>query len=197
MPQTIALLDKGYAWTAEQIAAIDAGDFTALTPCPPWDLRRLLDHLLEMLMVIAHAAEGRPFEPGRRDNRALAAAVPTSEEAPAAAFETMTARLAAAWRRPGALEQSCQLSFGAVPASVLAGIQLLEVVVHGWDIAYTIGRPARIPDDLANAVYAFAQGPVVTAKRGIAFADPLDVAHPRSASDQLLAYLGRVPHISA
>lgn len=197
MPQTIALLDQGHAWTAEQMAAITAEDLTAPTPCPPWNLRHLLDHLLEMLVVIAHAAEGRPLDPGWRDNGALAAVVATSGEAPAAAFEAMAGRLAAAWRRPGALEQTCQLSFGAVPASVVAGIQLLEVVVHGWDITSTVGRPARIPDDLANAVYAFAQGPVVTAKRGIAFADPLDVAHPRSASDRLLAYLGRVPLTSA
>lgn len=197
MPQTISLLDKGHAWTAEQIAAITTEDLTALTPCPPWNLRRLLDHLLEMLMVIAHATEGHPFDPGRRDNGPLAATIPTPGEEPAAAFETVTGRLAAAWRRPGALDQTCELSFGAVPASVVAGIQLLEVVVHGWDIACTIGRPTRIPDDLANAVHAFAQGAVVTGKRGTAFADPLDVAHPRSASDRLLAYLGRVPHISA
>lgn len=197
MPQTIALLDKGHAWTAEQMVAITAADLTAPTPCPPWNLRRLLDHLQEMLTVIAHAAEGRPLDPGRRDNGALVAAVPTAGEAPAAAFEILTGRLAAAWRRPGALEQTCELSFGAVPATVVAGIQLLEVVVHGWDIAHAMGRPSRIPDDLANAVYAFALEPVVTAKRGTAFADPLDVAHPRSASDRLLGHLGRVPHISA
>jgi uncharacterized protein (TIGR03086 family) len=103
----------------------------------------------------------------------------------------MTTRLATAWRKPGALDQTCQLSFGAVPAMDVTNIQLLEVVVHGWDISQAIGRTAVIPGDLAAAVHAFAQGPVIEDKRGTAFASPQEIAETASASDRLLAFLGR------
>jgi uncharacterized protein (TIGR03086 family) len=188
---TITLLDRAHVWSAGHIAAISRRHLTAPTPCPPWNLRELLHHLMQMLLVISNAAEGRPIDASWRDNGGKASAVDALGESPIAAFETMTTRLATAWRKPGALDQTCRLSFGAVPAMVVTDIQLLEVVVHGWDISQAIGRTAVIPDDLAAAVHTFAQGPVIEGKRGTAFAAPQEIAETASASDRLLAFLGR------
>src|SRR5689334_22169722 len=113
---TLELLDEGMTWTAARIAAVPADALDASTTCPAWDLRALLDHTVDTLTVFTDAIVG-----------------------PASAWDTtmvgLTARSREAWRRPGVLDRSYDLPFGTMPGSVMASANLLEAVVHGWDIS--------------------------------------------------------------
>lgn len=173
---TLHLLDEGLAWTTARIAAVPADALDAPTPCAEWDLRTLLDHTVASQATFADALDaGGAVATGPWD----------------AAMADLAARTLVAWRQPGVMDRTYELPFGTMPGPVMASANLLEAVVHGWDISKASGEAASIPDDLARAVLAFARAAVGEAQRGDAFGPALDAG--ATPSEQLVAYLGRTP----
>ena len=187
MDTTTALLDQGYAWTSARIAAISADGLDDPTPCGLWNLQDLLDHTFDTLAMFtgavaptgadAHAPNLRPL--GSTDwDRAIA---------------ELAARSRWAWDAPGVMDRTFELPapMGAQPAVVVASANLLEVVVHGWDISQSTGERAEIPEALAVPVLGFARQAIGDGPRGDHFA--ADLAVGDTPCDQLVAFLGRKP----
>ncbi|WP_101789585.1 TIGR03086 family metal-binding protein [Nonomuraea indica] len=177
---TLDLLDKGLTWTTARIAAVPADALDAATPCGDWDLRSLLDHTVQSMATFADALDGG------------GATVTGPWDA---AMADLAARARLAWRQPGAMDRTYELPFGTMPGPVMASANLLEAVVHGWDISQAGGEAASIPDDLASAVLTFAHAAIGEAQRGDAFGPALGPALDTgaTASERLVAYLGRTP----
>ena len=84
-----------------------------------------------------------------------------------------------------------------MPTSLLAATGAIEIVVHGWDVARACGEDRPVPEELAWSLLTVA--PVVVGAedrtggpgRSPRFAAPYDVAPTASASERLLAFLGR------
>jgi uncharacterized protein (TIGR03086 family) len=70
---------------------------------------------------------------------------------PAAAYAASASAAAAVFRRPGALDAPCAVSYGPVPGSVYAGHRFLDVLVHGWDLAVATGQDYALDPDLMQA----------------------------------------------
>jgi uncharacterized protein (TIGR03086 family) len=106
---------------------------------------------------------------------------------------TLAARSHAAWLVPGIMDRTFELPapLGTQPAPVVASANLLEVVVHGWDIGQATGERVDIPEDLAVPVLAFARQALGGAPRGEHFGPELALGD--SPSDDLVAFLGRTP----
>jgi uncharacterized protein (TIGR03086 family) len=172
------------------IATIGPGDLDRPTPCTGWDLRALLGHAIGQNYGFAAAVEG-PDAPVA----AYAARPPETGDVEAAWTESAD-RLAAAFAaapldRPVLLaEFSAEHRF---PVSTVVGFQLLDTVVHTWDIATALGRPFRPDDELVAATLAIAERvPTGEARErpGAAFAS----VRPDDGSDDwrhALALLGR------
>jgi uncharacterized protein (TIGR03086 family) len=107
-----------------------------------------------------------------------------------AAFDTVRRRALAAWRRPGVMAGTCDLPLGTLPAPAAAHINLVEVVVHGWDVSQATGEAAGIPPELAESMLEFSRKAVDPA-RGRAFGPDLAVGD--TVGDRLVAFLGRKP----
>jgi len=84
------------------------------------------------------------------------------------------------------------LPVGDVPGSLFLGIATLDALVHGWDIATSIGRHIDPPSDAVDTVAAFAPG-IVPGLRGQLFADEVPVPNDAPPIDRLVGYLGRQP----
>jgi uncharacterized protein (TIGR03086 family) len=95
-----------------------------------------------------------------------------------------------AWRRPGVMERSCELPLGTLPSRAAAHVNLVEVVVHGWDVSQATGEGATIPLELAEPMLEFSRQAVDPA-RGRAFGPDLAVGD--TVADRLVAFLGRKP----
>ena len=52
-------------------------------------------------------------------------------------------------------DTSITLPFGTVPAAMSVHLNVIDVQVHGWDLATATEQPATIPDDLAEESLAF------------------------------------------
>lgn len=187
----IKLLDEGFAWTAKRVEKVRPEQLDAVTPCTGWDLRGLLNHMLGGMEYCAAAVAGDADPSPDPDPLAQTGGI---GDEPSAAFETIARRALAVWQTPGVLERTCAMRIGLTPASVVARLTLTDVVVHGWDIARTVGENSDIPDELAEPLLEINRELFHIRKgmRGAAFADEVAIAGG-SASDRLVAFLGRTP----
>ena len=110
---------------------------------------------------------------------------------PSAAYAGSASAAAAAFRRPGALDAPCAVSYGPVPGSVYAGPRFLDVLVHGWDLAAATGQDYALDPDLMEACQQIIE-PQLDAFRSAGALAP-QVAAPADANAQtrFLAMLGR------
>jgi uncharacterized protein (TIGR03086 family) len=168
--------DRTTQWSASKIPAattmLDDG-----TPCDQWDVRTLLDHMIDTQNFFAARARGE--EP------ALPSATPPSliGDDPQAAYEQAREQTLRAHREPGALEKT----------GPLLGIAVCDQLIHGWDLATASGQDATMPDDLAQAAFAILDGRLTDDQRGNAFKPAVVVADDAPVQDKLLAYTGRRP----
>ena len=127
---------------------------TLPTPCAGWDLRRLLDHMTSENLGFAAAARGQGADLSvwaHDENRAD----------PVADYVAATDTLLAAFAEPGVLDQSFALPLLTTerefPGHQAVLMQLVDGVVHAWDLARTLGLPLSIDDELTKPVLELAR----------------------------------------
>ncbi len=111
-------------------------------------MRELLNHVVAGNLWAAELANGRSIDDvgSTLDGDLLGSG-------PIAAYDTSAARAAAAFEAPGALDAPCAVSYGPVPGSVYAGHRLLDVLVHGWDLAAATGQSTELDPQLVAACW--------------------------------------------
>jgi len=172
--------------TGRLIAAIPADRWQASTPCPDWDVRGLVNHLVAGNLWAAELGSGATIDQvGDRLAGDLLGADPVAEYATSATSATE------AFRLPGALERSCAVSYGPVTGSVYAGHRFIDVLIHGWDLATATGQDATLETDLVRACREVLEPQLAALLASGMFGQSLPV--PAGASEQvrLLAALGR------
>jgi uncharacterized protein (TIGR03086 family) len=136
------------------------------SPCAGWDLAALLAHMV---------GQHRGFASAVRDGdapRARYAPVPFTPQAWSASVAELLAAFAAA--DPAGSVIAAELSPAPLPVRRVIGAQLLDTVVHTWDVARALGQDFRPPDDLLEVVAAMAEAIPDTARGpGAAFAAAL------------------------
>jgi uncharacterized protein (TIGR03086 family) len=92
-----------------------------------------------------------------------------------------------------ALTRAHVTPLGDMPGGVLGGFTTLDIAVHGWDLAKATGQHADLDDELAHEVLAFARQTITDATRAPRIGPAIAVGPDRSATDRLVAFLGRRP----
>jgi uncharacterized protein (TIGR03086 family) len=179
--------------SVEIVRAVTAEQLGRATPCSEWMLEDLLGHMIAQHHGFAAAAEGNDSDLSLWDVH------PVGDD-PAGAYVLATERVLTAFAAEGILERRFWLpeirDGGPYPASMAIGFHLVDYVVHGWDVAVSIGVAADYDQDLVAAALSVAeQVPTGTARRlpGAAFAPVLRVSADRSPMDRMLLLLGRSP----
>ncbi|MFD8481483.1 TIGR03086 family metal-binding protein [Kitasatospora sp. NPDC059673] len=167
------------------------------TPCGDWTLGQLLAHMTGQNHGFAFAAGGELH--GREVWRDR----PVGGD-PAGAFGASAVAVTSAFGEEGVLEREFWLPevrggqwFPAVQA---IGFHLVDYVVHGWDVAATLGVGIEFDADVLAAALAVAEQVPTGAARegeGAAFAPALDVPAGAEVLDRILLLLGRDPSWSA
>jgi len=175
-------IDAALDMAAGIVATVPASSAPSL--CPGWDVRFELNHLVGGMRIFAAELSGVPAGGDHHDD--------WLGDDHVGAFTTAADLDRAAWHRPGALDTTVRLGFGAVPGRTAALIHLTEILVHGADLAVVSGREELVDQrqcaELLNTMQhldfdAFRRPGMFGAER------PAPAGAP--AHWQLLAFLGR------
>ncbi len=164
-------------WTLDKIKGASRkldGD----TPCDGWDVRQLMNHMLETQQYFVRSARGEQAGP------------PSSEtpptlmgDDPVRDFEQARSETMQTFGEPGVIEKTG-------PA---IGIATADQLLHGWDLAKATGQDTTMPDGLAEVAYETVHGAFTDEQRKGVFKPEVEVPGNASVQDKLLAYTGRNP----
>ena len=176
-PAVLARLDAAWAYAAPCVAGVRQADLARPTPCDAYDVGSLLDHLAGSVERFVAALGGEPPQ--------MADGPPTER------FDALRDANLAAWAAAD-LDGVYELPLGHVPGSLVADLNVAEVVLHGWDVGRATGGRAAVPDALAGEVLAIGRMLLTDDLRGTALPRP-SRSTTRRPVDRMVAFYGRHP----
>ena len=174
--------------TGHIVAGIRPDQWTAPTPCEDWDIRALTNHVIGGNLWAAELVSGKTIE---QVGAALDGDLIGPE--PAASYQRSADAAAAAFEAPGALDAPCAVSYGPIPGSIYAGHRIIDLVIHGWDLAVASGQSTRLEPDLVDGCIEIVAPQLDLLTASGAFAPMHDVPADAGAQERLLGWLGRDP----
>jgi uncharacterized protein (TIGR03086 family) len=187
--ETIKMLGGAFDATGRLIAGVSSDQLDDRTPCSDWDVRGLINHTTGVVARMRFVAARAAAAPGIPDEDFVG-------KDPAPIFRRVASATLAAWSEPGALDGECVLPNGApAPADVAARVNVVDTLVHGWDLAVATGQDPSIDPALAAAALEFSKQFVSDELRQPGGPFRAAVAPPAGASPttELVAFLGREP----
>jgi uncharacterized protein (TIGR03086 family) len=152
------------------------------TPCTEFNVHKLSEHLFGTLVMSVHAAAKEP----------LPAVAPTTlTEAPWVAFPPVLDRLARAWADPAAWEGETSLGPNTLPARVAGMVTVMELTVHGWDLATATGQSFTADEDVVATAAAIAGRIAEGARANGSFGPEIQAPADTTPLERLLAFTGR------
>ena len=185
----VGLLERAISYTLGNLPNVSPAAWSQPTPCRDWDLAALLAHMSESLVALQEAGDvgrvalspvGEHGNPGAAD--------------PVSALRAQAGQLLGRW----ADTDADLVSVGGCPVStsIVTSVGAVEIAVHGWDVARSIGRDPGFDADLVSAALAGAlqvpEGDTRLAP-GAAFRPGVPAPDDAPEMDRLLAVLGRSP----
>ncbi|WP_327085583.1 TIGR03086 family metal-binding protein [Nonomuraea sp. NBC_01738] len=168
----------------EVIAHVTPADLDRPTPCAAWNLGELLRHLISENRAFADAAGTR-------------ARWPVEDTDLTRAYHDSAAAVTEAFAAPDLYDRQIEVGeFGAFPGRIAVGMHFIDFLLHGWDVAASIGVPYRPDPELAGSALAMAaRWPDTPKTRGLGapFGDRVPVPGDAPDFDRLLGLLGRSP----
>jgi uncharacterized protein (TIGR03086 family) len=177
---------RAAAATGEKIAAVGDSQWEDPTPCADWNVRQLVNHIVAENLWVKPLVDGRTIDEigDAFDGDVLGAD-------PVTAYRRSVDEADAAFHEDGAMERPVAVSYGPVPAAVFAGHRLVDLVVHGWDLASATGQATQIDPVLLEACYEDVEPQAEMLEASGYFGTRIPVAPDADLQTKLLALLGR------
>ena len=195
--ETLPLHRTAVLATVDTVDAVTSGDLARPTPCAGWSLADLLAHMTAQHYGFAAAARGRGADSRVWDPGTVAGAVAAD---PGAAYAASANDMLEAFAADGVLEAPFVLpEFGpgaSFPGAMAVGFHFVDYVVHGWDVARTLGATFELPAEVIAAALPLALAvPDGDFRSGddVPFRPAVATNGVVSDIDRILAHLGRSP----
>ncbi|MDQ0618689.1 TIGR03086 family metal-binding protein [Arthrobacter globiformis] len=146
------------------------------TPCADFTVAALLDHLFGSIASI-----GKSLGVTVADQPGGSAEVRIADAAQA----TLEAF------RANGTEGTLDMGFAELPATLVANILNLELVVHAWDFATATGQELTVAPALSDYVLGLARNTISPQMRGKSFAAETLVDESSASMERLVAFTGR------
>jgi len=176
------------AEAARVVNGVPEGTLNAPTPCGDWDLRTLLNHTI---LWTSYSAERRAHgESVAEDlmNKDFTADPGFRED-----YAKQVKKAVDAWSAPQAWEGTRDMMGSATPATDIGAMLIMEMALHGWDVAKATGQQYHATDALAEALQDTVSKQAELFRKYQGFADPVQVADDATTFDKALALSGRDP----
>jgi uncharacterized protein (TIGR03086 family) len=172
-------------------------DLDRTTPCDGWNLADLLAHMTVQHRGFAAAARGRGADP---DVWLVENVLEPVRANPGRAYSEAAHDVLDAFSVDGTADAPFVLpefGEGAVfPGTMAMGFHFVDYVVHGWDVAASLGVPFELPIDVIEAVLPLAlavpEGDIRT-MAGAPFAPAVEQGGTGDLN-RILQHLGRRPN---
>jgi len=172
--------------TVAVVRGVKPDRLDAPTPCGDWTVRHLLDHLLEWGPALA--AAGRRAEPAASGRKAEP--VQAGQD-----LEAVYDDLVTAWSDPAAWEGTTRVGGPQeLPAAMIGGMVLAEVVVHGWDLARATGQEVDWDPGLLEVVHREIAATAEMGREMGIYGPPVPVDGSEPVLARALGLTGRDPH---
>ena len=174
---------------ATVVNRVPEGTLDAPTPCHDWDLRTLLNHTI---LWTSYSAERRAHgesvaedlmtkdftaEPGFRDD-----------------YARQIDRAVKAWASQEAWEGELGMMGDATPAADVGAMLIMEMMLHGWDVAKATGQEYTCGEAVAAAVLDTVEQQAELFRKYHGFADAIEAPDDATAFDRALRLSGRDPN---
>jgi uncharacterized protein (TIGR03086 family) len=181
------LLAVAAARVTARVRAVRDGAWSSPTPDDRWTVRDLLNHLAAEHRWVPHLLAGQSLASvgDRYDGDVLG-------DDPVRAWEQAIAASLSAWAATG-LDASVELSTGPTPAGEYAEQMLLDLVVHGWDLARATRQDEQLDAASVRHVMAYAAPRAASWSTAGIFGPPVQLPEGATEQDRLLALTGRDP----
>jgi uncharacterized protein (TIGR03086 family) len=176
------------AEAAKVVSGVPAGPLDAPTPCQDWDLRTLLNHTI---LWTSYSAERRAH--GESVAEELMTRDFTAEPGFREDYVRQIGRAAQAWADPQAWQGELGVMGDATPAADIGAMLIMEMALHGWDVARATGQDYACGDAVAEAVLHTVQTQAELFRKYQGFADAIEVPDDATAFDRALRLSGRDP----
>jgi uncharacterized protein (TIGR03086 family) len=178
----------------------------AVTPCGDWDLRTLLNHTI---LWTSYSAERRAH--GESVAADLMDKDFTADPGFRAGYAAQIDKAVQAWSDPATWEGDIDVMGNATPRADVAAMLIMEMALHGWDVARATGQDYALDDAAAEVVLATVEAQAELFRKYEGFADAVPLpeanepeanepeanepeANEQSAFDRALSLSGRDPH---
>jgi len=186
----IAQLSRALDQAGAIIAKVTPDQAALPTPCSAWDVRALVNHVVQDVRMFTASAGGTARPPSDED---------VIGDDWTGAYQHAAKALLAAWRAPGMLDRTLRLPIGEVPASWSVDQQVTDLAVHAWDVAKATGRPTSQDPGIGQLSLDWAKRNLAPQFRGDeasgkAFGYEVPVPDDAPLYDRLAGFFGRDPN---
>lgn len=189
MSQT-QFMARAAAPLVEIVRNIKPDQLSAQTPCAEYDVRQLVNHLLFWGPSLEGAARKESVSPAADAETD----VDLTEGEWAAALETQLHRTVATWSAPGAWEGGTHMGGPMeLPASLVGGMVVGELVIHGWDLAQATGQQLTLDEDLLGYLHEETAKSAEQGREMGVFGPEIVLPASSSTLDRMLGLTGRDP----
>jgi uncharacterized protein (TIGR03086 family) len=169
------LYGRASDWTGTKVRGAVA-NLNAPTTCDEWNVRSLLNHMLQTQRYFLGAARGEDVALSQNPPDLIG-------DDPSSDFDQVRVEMLRTYSAPGTIERTG-------PA---LGIAFSDQLLHGWDLAVSTEQDSTMPEGLPEAAYAMIHGRFTDEQRRGVFKPEINLRPDSSAQERLLAYTGRDP----
>ena len=133
-----------------RLRLVQSEQWSLPTPCPEWDIRGLVNHVLLGTRMSVQILDGMPREEviaGLNDDL-----MPDGVD-PVEAFVDYASQMVERFSGPGGLEGIVQHPAGEFPRSMFIGFRVTDGAAHAWDLATAASLDTTLNEDMVQFLW--------------------------------------------
>jgi uncharacterized protein (TIGR03086 family) len=182
------LMPEAGAAVAVAVRRGSGADLDGPTPCADYDLRTLLRHFTGTSGAFVKAGQTRALDPD--DPWGSKAMLDEQDWADQLAGQVET--MGQAWSRPEAWTGS--IDGAQMPAQAIGELGLIELLLHGWDVARATGQSLQVSDELGAELLRCLQPTLEQGREFDVYGPEVTVPADASPFTRALGLSGRDPN---